>query len=351
MVLPVYRVPQYLPGCLDSVLAHPGDDLEVVAVDDASPDECGQILDARAAADPRLKVIHLASNGGPGHARNTGLDAATGEYVWFVDGDDLVTDGAVGAIAGRLTALGQTGLAPDLLLIDYEYLYAGGRTEPSVARALLRAAPDGSFPLASQPQLTEVTMTAWSKVFGRGFLAGLGIRFGAGIHEDVLLSCAAMLAADRISVLARPCYRYRVARPGSFMTQTSGGNMAIFDAYRQVFEFLAKREAAAGQPVPAGLRTAVFERAIWHYSTVLQAGGPRLGPIGSGGLVPRAERREFFDRMHADFERYLPPGYRFPAGARGAKFRLIARGAYRAYELLEPVNKARVAVRAKLAGR
>lgn len=346
VVLPVFRVPQYLPGCLDSVLACPGAGLEVIAVDDASPDDCGQILDAHAAADSRLKVIHLNRNGGPGHARNTGLDAATGDYVWFTDSDDLVTDGAVEAITARLAAH-----RPDLLLIDYEYLYPGGRTAPSFSHALLRAVPDGPFPLASQPQLIDLTMTSWSKVISRPFLAGLGVRFGSGIHEDVLLSCAALLAADRISVLARPCYRYRIARPGSFMTAASSGNMAIFDAYRQVFDFVAKREAAAGLPLPATLRTALFERAIWHYSTVLQAGGLRLGPVGGSGLVPPGERREFFARMHADFERYAPPGYRFPRGARGAKFRLIARDAYWAYELLEPLNKMRVAVRGRVGDR
>jgi CDP-glycerol glycerophosphotransferase len=61
--------------------------------------------------------------------------------------------------------------------------------------------------------------------------------------------------------------------------------------------------------------------------------------------VPRRDRRRFFARMHDDFGRYAPPGYRFPPGARGAKFRLIARGAFWTYELLEPLNKARVALR------
>ena len=63
--------------------------------------------------------------------------------------------------------------------------------------------------------------------------------------------------------------------------------------------------------------------------------------------MPRSERRRFFDRMHADFIRYRPPGYRVPAGARGAKLRLIERDAYWTYELLEPVNKLRVADQAR----
>ena len=187
-------------------------------------------------------------------------------------------------------------------------------------------------------------MVSWSRVISRQFLVELGVRFLPGIHEDVPVSCATLLAADRIAVLARVCYRYRFARPGSFMVATSSGNMAIFGAYRQVFDFLSKREAAGAQ-APVGLRTALFERAIWHYSTVLQTGGLGVGPAGRSGLVPRRERRRFFARMHEDFGRYAPPGYRYPPGARGAKFRLIGRDAYVTYELLEPLNRARVTLR------
>jgi len=64
VVVPVYDVAEFLPSCLDSILASPLADLEVIAVDDASPDGSGAILDRRAAADPRLRVLHLDRNGG-----------------------------------------------------------------------------------------------------------------------------------------------------------------------------------------------------------------------------------------------------------------------------------------------
>jgi CDP-glycerol glycerophosphotransferase len=339
VVLPVYGVERYLTGCLDSVLAHPGDDIEVIAVDDASPDGCGRILAARAGLDQRLRVVHLERNGGPGNARNIGLELAAGDYVWFIDGDDMTLDGATGAIVERLSRE-----PPDVLLIDYEYLTPDGRTQPSYGQALLRGAPPGSFTLAQQPQLINLTMTSWSKVIRRAFLVGLGVPFPPGIHEDVPVSCAVMLEAGRIATLDRACYRYRWARPGSFMVTTSSANFAIFDAYRQVFDFLSKRDAAAGTATTAEVSAALFERAIWHYSTVLQAGGIGIGPIGRGGLVPRSLRRQFFTRMHEDFVRYVPAGYRHPPGARGAKFRLVERNAYWAYELLEPPNRARVAL-------
>ena len=123
--LPVYAVEEYLAECLDSILDQAPPGIEVIAVDDASPDECGRVLDDRAARDPRLRVVHLADNAGPGHARNMGLDQAAGEYVWFVDADDLLADGALAAIAAHLEQD-----RPDVLLIDYEDLFPGGRTAP-----------------------------------------------------------------------------------------------------------------------------------------------------------------------------------------------------------------------------
>jgi CDP-glycerol glycerophosphotransferase len=340
VVVPVYGVERYLGECLDSVLARPGADVEVIAIDDASPDGCGKILDARAGLDPRLRVVHLEANSGPGHARNLGLELAAGDYVWFIDGDDVVADGALDAITRRL---GDD--LPDVLLIDYESLYPDGRTEPSHGRALLHDAPRGPLTLARQPQLLNLTMTSWSKVLRRAFLRELGVPFSPGIHEDVPVTCAALLEARRISTLDRVCYRYRRRRPGSFMATTSSAHLAIFNAYRKVFDFLAKRLADGDPAATEIVQAALFERAIWHYTTILETTGAGIGPMGRGGLVPRQDRREFFARMHDDFVRYRPAAYRRPDGARGAKFDLVERNAYWTYEVLEPLNHARVALR------
>lgn len=343
VVVPVYEVAGYLPACLDSLLGAGSDDpgtddleIEVIAVDDASPDNCGQILDERAARDPRLQVIHLDRNGGQGNARNLGLSLARGDFVWFVDADDCAADGALAAIAAALTA------KPDVLLINWVSRYPGGRTDPNPYASLLAAVPPDGCTLEDQPQLINLTMTSWSKVFRREFLSGLGVSFAAGIHEDIVLSCAALVSAETIGAVGQVCYRYRRQRPGSAMATTSHRQWAVFDAYERVFELLASR-AAAGHPASDRLQAAIFERAIEHYSTVLETTGPGVGRVGLPGLVPRGERRPFFQRMHEDFERYRPAGYRHPRGPRGVKLRLVELGAYRRYSALEPVNQARVA--------
>lgn len=300
VVLAVRGVKRYLPGCLDSILCQPAPaGIEVIAVDDASPDACGAILDARAAAGPRLRVIHRAAGSGPGPARMRGLAEATGAYVWFADPDDLLAGGSLAAVAGKLERD-----RPDVLLLDYRILRPHGGTEPSPGAGLL-AGMAGVATLADRPALLDRTMTLWSKVFRRAFLTGLGVALPPGIHEDVPLSATALLRAARIAALDRVCYVYR-RRAGSFLATASMDHFGIFASYAKVFAML---EPAAGPAV----RVAVFGRAVEHYSSIL-----------ANGLVPGPARRAFFRRMAADFRRYRPPGLspaRGPSGAEGRPHR------------------------------
>ncbi|HEX3307984.1 MAG TPA: glycosyltransferase, partial [Streptosporangiaceae bacterium] len=306
VVIPVHGVEDYLDRCLDSVLTDSAASLEVIAVDDASPDRCGAILAAR--QDPRLRVLTTTAAAGPGPARDLGAKEATGEYVWFVDGDDEVADGALAAVTGALTRL-----RPDVLVIDFENLYPDGSVSPSGGAAYLRgSAPGplrGSAPgplrggeagtLADHPALIHLTMTAWSKVFRRDFLAGLGVSFGSAgpaPHEDVPVTTLALLTAGRIGVLDRVCYRYRKSRRGSYLATVSDANFNIFRSYQQVFNYFSERAGLRAPATPPAVYAAVFERAIWHYTT--------LSP-----LVPRRRRREFFHRMSADFRRWRPDGF------------------------------------------
>jgi CDP-glycerol glycerophosphotransferase len=310
------------------VLSQAAPDTEVITIDDASPDGSGELLDEMAKRDARLTVLHLDRARGPGNARNIGLARATGRYVWFVDGDDMIAPGATDAITARLAEV-----SPDVLLIDYLNLLPDGTTTASSGAALLGSAPAGEFGLADSPQVIDLTMTAWSKLFRREFLTGLGEPFRGGIHEDIPVTCAALLNG-RLSVLGQPCYLYRRSRPGSFMATTSTDHLAVFRSYEEVFEMLRKLVAAADPVATAAVRTAVFERAISHYGAVL----------ATTGLVPRSDRQRFFERMHADFVRYAPASYQPPPGPRGVKFRLVKRRSYLAYELLEPLNRLRVAI-------
>jgi CDP-glycerol glycerophosphotransferase len=250
---------------------------------------------------------------------------------------------------------------PDVLLLDYLILRRPGQTEPSPGAGLLREIPphrqaraglvgmagragtaSGAMAtaagpiltLSDRPALVDRTMTSWSKVFGRRFLIGLGVAFPPGIHEDVPVSCAALLGAERLALLDRVCYLYR-RRRHSFLATTSMAHFSIFTSYERVFSRMADAGRAPGLPeVSDEVRLAVFGRAIEHYSTVL-----------ASGLVPRRARRRFFHRMAADFRRYRPARYQRPAGPRGMKIALVERDAYWLYRMLAPLNAVRVTLR------
>ena len=105
VIIPVYKVEAYLTACVESVLAQTYQNFEIILVDDGSPDNCPQMCDEFAARDSRIRVIHKP-NGGLSSARNAGIDAAKGEYLAFLDSDDLWTP----LFLERLyRAIGETG--------------------------------------------------------------------------------------------------------------------------------------------------------------------------------------------------------------------------------------------------
>ena len=89
VIVPVYKVEPYLRKCLDSIVGQTHRNLEIILVDDGSPDNCGAICDEYAARDERIKVIHK-ENGGVASARNAGLAVASGDYIGWVDSDDWI---------------------------------------------------------------------------------------------------------------------------------------------------------------------------------------------------------------------------------------------------------------------
>ena len=91
VIVPVYQVEKYLRKSIDSLLNQTYQNLEIILVDDGSPDNCPEMCDKWAQYDPRIRVIHQ-ENGGASSARNAGLDIATGEYIGFVDSDDYIDE-------------------------------------------------------------------------------------------------------------------------------------------------------------------------------------------------------------------------------------------------------------------
>lgn len=320
IVLPAYRVQAHLRECLDSIVGQSFTDFEVIAVDDCSPDACGAIMDEYAERDERVRVVHLEQNVGLGEGRNVGLDAATGEYVMFVDSDDMLAEGALWAIHERVEET-----HPDVLFFDYARTYWWGKEQRNVYHDLFREPPPpDTFTLAQRPSVLNIMMTAWNKAFRRQYLLDLGLRFARGYYEDLNVTYPVLMAAERISLLDRVCYFYRQRRAGGAITRTtSDKHFAAFDQYEQIFAFMDARG-----PSVDGFRPMMFERMMWHLFIIL----------GRGDRVPPRRRRDFFHRMAEVYQRFVPAGFSPPPGLEGVKYRLVQKNSYWRFAALKVLN-------------
>ncbi|WP_328790234.1 bifunctional glycosyltransferase/CDP-glycerol:glycerophosphate glycerophosphotransferase [Streptomyces sp. NBC_00273] len=288
VIVPAYKVQAYLQEGLDSVLTQSHSDLELIAVDDASPDACGSIIDEYAARDPRVTAVHLAHNLGPGPARNAGLARASGDYLVFLDGDDILAPGALQAITDRLKATG----SPDVLVYDHARALWSGQLVPG--RPSHRPSEEGpaSFRLADRPALLGMPMAVWNRAYRREYVEREGLAFPPGFYADVPWTYPALLAAESLAVLDRVCVHHRQRRAGSILTTTSRRHLDVFDQYDRVFGYLA------GRPELERWRPALHRRMAEHFCAVYA--DPRR--------LPRAARTEFFARACVLLRRYHVPG-------------------------------------------
>lgn len=314
IIVPVHNVRAYLRACLDSLLQQSYRDFELIAVDDASPDGSGEILDEYAAADERVRVLHLAENVGLGRARNAGLEIARGRYLLFVDSDDLVTPGYLQTIASRIAETGE----PDVVVFDYARTYWTGKQERNVMGWVL--AHDGPDVVTAEqrPDLLRVLMVVWNKAYRRDWIEQLGLRFHPGFYEDLPWTYPTLITAGRIAMIDQVLYLYRQRRHGNILRSLSAKHLEVFDQYGHVFAYLD------AHPELEQWRVVLFGRMVEHLLWILHM----------ESRVHSSQWREFFERLTDAYDRHRPAGYQPPAGRRGIKVRAVARHSYPAFRAI-----------------
>ena len=220
VIIPVYKVEPYLPACLDSVLNQTLRDLEVICIDDCSPDRCGEILDEYAARDGRVRVIHLLENHRQGFGRNRGMDKAVGEYLYFLDSDDVIEPETLAELAGLAD-----GEALDAVFFDSRNVYESEELKKVYVPPLsLRKGKYRDEVYAGKDLLDAfIRQNEWTcypqRIFWRReFLLREGIRYLEGCeHEDEFFAFAGILSACRVRYVRKPYFILRV-RAHSVMT-------------------------------------------------------------------------------------------------------------------------------------
>lgn len=206
IIVPVYKVEQYLSRCIDSILNQTFQDFELILVDDGSPDNCGEICNKYALKDNRIKVIHK-ENGGLSDARNVGLDIATGEYISFVDSDDVVHPQMYTRLYDLIQRTGAEIAQCEYVRFDKEIEFQSLSED---AEEIICTNVEALDLLIESNRFVP---PVWNKLYKRELFSN--IRFPKGkIHEDEYTTYKLFYEANKIAYLNLPMYYYFINDSG-----------------------------------------------------------------------------------------------------------------------------------------
>lgn len=236
VIVPVYNVEKYIPACVDSILAQSLTDIEIICVDDGSTDASPAILDEYARRDGRVKVIHKP-NAGYGNAINTGFDAAKGEYIGIVEGDDYI-------LPKMYETLYRYASLHDLDLIKSECIQFWDRLCYERRVHVNEMEPYFGKVLQKEDRILfyQFYMNTWSGIYKRSFLAAKGIRHNetpGASYQDNGFWIQTMSMCGRAMWLDQAFYMYRQDNPAASV-KSREKVLAMYEEYRAVERILEK---------------------------------------------------------------------------------------------------------------
>ena len=224
VIVPVYKVEAYLERCVNSLVQQTYKNLEIILVDDGSPDNSGKICDRLAEQDSRIQVIHKV-NGGLSDARNVGIEAATGDYIAFIDSDDWYDP----TMLEMLYGLAEEHNA-EIAECSYRSIYDGRvQAETSCSGAVMEFTPAQA--IESNLDWKFCKPVAWNKLY-RADIVG-DIRYPVGkLHEDEFTTHLFYLAAKKIVYVDIAMVNYERRNVGSITASFKPKNLESCEAFR-----------------------------------------------------------------------------------------------------------------------
>ena len=214
LIIPIYKVEKYLRQCIDSVIRQNIDDIEIILVDDGSPDDCPKICDEYAEKDKRIKVIHK-TNGGSSSARNAGIDLAIGEYLMFMDSDDWWnSETDINSLFEQVKSNPETEM---FLLTSLDYIEGQGYFKRKEHNNLSKIRTDTVVNYYSDLlQNGNLEVHAATKIFKTQFIKSNDLYFKVGIKgEDNEWMIRVLRLLQSVKIINEPLYIYRASRVGS----------------------------------------------------------------------------------------------------------------------------------------
>ena len=235
VIVPVYRVEEYLERCVESILSQTYENLEVILVDDGSPDRCPAICDAYAGKDARVKVIHQENKGLSG-ARNAGIELAAGEYLAFVDSDDYVSPHFIEALYQLLQ---ETGCA--IGQCRFSYVKGEKLTEEGDSAFCIYRGESLMEQLYGPEEKATYFVVAWNKLYRAELFKKTGIRYPEGrIHEDEATPYRLFHEARKMAFLDKAMYGYYTENGGSITSVFSAKRLQWLTAQEERIAFYKK---------------------------------------------------------------------------------------------------------------
>ena len=236
VIVPVYKVEKYLKRCVDSILAQTYPCLEVILVDDGSPDGCPAICDEYAREDRRVRVIHK-ENGGLSDARNAGIDAAKGNFLGFIDSDDYVHPRFYELL---LQALKEEGA--DIAGCDVKKIYETGTVEEEEKEAVRSEIYSGREATANlyDAQLYLKSVVIWNKLYKKELFKD--VRFPkVKLHEDEFTSYRLLYQSKSVVYIDRAYYFYFQREDGIMGQKQKKISPVALEAYEQMETFFREK--------------------------------------------------------------------------------------------------------------
>ena len=227
VIVPIYNVEEYLPNCIESILRQTYKHLEIVLVDDGSPDRCGEICEEYAKKDDRIRVIHK-ENGGLSDARNKGMSIATGKYFTFIDSDDYISEDYVEYLYKLLKEHDA-----DISVCDLIMTSSMKETEQKDSKSVFKYSVDEA--LEAMLYAKVFSTSADAKLYKRELFEGVEYPIGKYM-EDLFTTYRLICKSKRIVCGKRVCYYY-YHREGS-ITQSvfSEKHLHRFEALKTMYE-------------------------------------------------------------------------------------------------------------------
>ncbi len=237
IIIPIYNVEQYLRDCLDSAISQTMKEIEIICVNDCSPDNSSSIVEEYMLKDSRVKLINRESNGGLSAARNSGLEIAQGEYIYFLDSDDWID-------LDFIESMYNSAIENNANIVSTlsAYKYIEGETELLIPTDRTKNLDINCF-ADYKDAIYGSHIGAPFKLFKKSFLDEYNLTFPEGyLYEDLYFQYLACYYAKQVYIVKNSSYYYRI-RPESIITSPENKlewDMGHYKIFKCIFDYFKK---------------------------------------------------------------------------------------------------------------